>query len=373
MLSRLKFSIDNLVNTMLDRLPADVIADGVFLDPAIGGGQFVKEIERRKRLAGKTDEEIARTVYGVEENVLRRDYAVNKNKLAGTYKVGEFLELDFDVKFDVVIGNPPFKGQAQLHQKYFNKSVELVKTGGSVLCVQPSTVYFNKKEDTQKHSQIVRDNINKYKTSVLFVNPRIFEEAAVYTDLAVAHLIKTPGTGTLETVTYSSGKQYSNVKLEDVTKTELDPVVYSSIVKKYKVYVKEHGSILDVTVSDPSVKKAKITSQRGNIGGDDWYTFMPAPKRFWVNHGDYGIPAATDEIVENIYDYFTLNFTRFGLAIYKFAGDMHGGAMQGVPLVPFDKKYTDKELYDMIGLTKAERKAIDSFMPDYYERYNTKI
>jgi hypothetical protein len=76
-------------------------------------------------------------------------------------------------------------------------------------------------------------------------------------------------------------------------------------------------------------------------------------------------------MVENIYDYFTLNAARFGLAIYKFAGDMHGGAMGGVPLVPFTKKYTDDEIYNMIGLTQEERDTINNFLPDYYGRYKS--
>lgn len=283
----------------------------------------------------------------------------------------DFIKMEFGMKkFSVSVGNPPYKGQAQLHQQFFNKAVETTEDGGTVLFIQPSTIYFNKKEETQRHSQTVRDNLKKYKTSVEFVNPKIFENANVFNDLAITNLVKTPSTDRIESVTYTSGMQYTNVRLEDVTKTEMEPTMYANIVKKYKAYIKQHGCLLDVTTSDPNVKKAKITSQRGNIGGDDWYTFMPAPKKYWVNHGDFGVPAPTDAIVENIYDYFTLNFTRFGLAIYKFAGDLHGGAMGGVPLVPFTKKYNDDELYDMIGLTKKERTAINNFLPDYYDRYN---
>ena len=70
----------------------------------------------------------------------------------------------------------------------------------------------------------------------------------------------------------------------------------------------------------------------------------------------------------NIYDYFTTNFARFGLSIYKFSADMHGGAMNGVPLLDFSKTYTDNEYWDMIGLDEDERNAINNSLPNYYTK-----
>ena len=71
MIGRLKFEFNNLVNQILDQIPEELLINGTVLDPSIGGGQFIKEVERRKRAAGKTDAEIASTVFGIEENVLR--------------------------------------------------------------------------------------------------------------------------------------------------------------------------------------------------------------------------------------------------------------------------------------------------------------
>lgn len=145
MLGRLKFDIDPLVCQMLDQIPNDIIVNGTILDPAIGGGQFVREVERRKRAAGKTDAEIAKTVFGIEQNVLRKNYAVNKHKLSGTYQVANFLEKDFkNMKFDVIVGNPPFSGSKneikgtrakQLYKEFVEKSMEL---SDNVLMVLPS-------------------------------------------------------------------------------------------------------------------------------------------------------------------------------------------------------------------------------------------
>jgi hypothetical protein len=147
MLARLKFDIPEVVNKILDKIPQELIINGTVLDPAIAGGQFVKEIERRKRAAGKTDAEIAATVFGIEENVLRRDYAVNKHRLVGTYTVDKFLTTDMKMKFDVIIGNPPYQDEASGNEKsnlYVefsrNAITQCVNPGGIISFLTPKTL-----------------------------------------------------------------------------------------------------------------------------------------------------------------------------------------------------------------------------------------
>lgn len=143
MLARLKFDLQHLVNEILDLLPEDIVINGRFLDPAMGGGQFVREIERRKRQAGKTDQEIAESVFGLEENILRRDYAVNRFNLVGTYQIGKFLEMDDSMKFDVIIGNPPFQKTVSkskrwtLWEEFVKKSLA---TADQVAMITPQSI-----------------------------------------------------------------------------------------------------------------------------------------------------------------------------------------------------------------------------------------
>lgn len=144
MIGRLKFDINPLVNQILDQIPEDIIVNGTILDPAIAGGQFLQEVERRKRAAGKTDDEIAATVFGIEQNVLRKNYAVNKHKLVGNYKVCNFLEKDFkNMKFDAIVGNPPYQdptGQNTLYPKFYAKAVELSKDDGYIAMITPPAI-----------------------------------------------------------------------------------------------------------------------------------------------------------------------------------------------------------------------------------------
>ena len=148
MLSRIKFEITPLVNEMLDQLPDDIWTSTTtrFFDPAIAGGQFVREIERRLLEAGHSKKNVSGRVFGCEEYEHQVQYALNKYKLLGNYAVTDFLEQDFNMKFDVIVGNPPFNsnkktadsvagnggtgGNSRLYKHFRTKSLELLKPGG---------------------------------------------------------------------------------------------------------------------------------------------------------------------------------------------------------------------------------------------------
>ena len=151
MLSRMKFEIEPLVAEMLDQLPESVWSSktSTFFDPAIGGGQFVRAIEQRLRSCGHSDANIRSRVRGLEESDLHIRFAVNKFNLVGQYaqmSYNKFFELDTSMKFDVVVGNPPYQdgnkdgGQNKIYNQFAKKSLDLLTPNGTLAFITPTSV-----------------------------------------------------------------------------------------------------------------------------------------------------------------------------------------------------------------------------------------
>jgi predicted RNA methylase len=169
MLSRIKFEIAPLVNEMLDQLPKKVwtSTSTTFLDPAMAGGQFVREVERRLLAAGHDKDNVASRVFGCEQYEHQVQYAVNKYKLTGSYQVVNFLEQDFEnMKFDVVLMNPPYtNGQVMLYTKFFDKALNIGETVVSVMPLDLQSKHDKLKfhnERVLKHHEFISNNVSEY-------------------------------------------------------------------------------------------------------------------------------------------------------------------------------------------------------------------
>ena len=167
MLARLKFDLKDITNEILNKLPPELFESEstTFCDPFMAGGQFVKAVEERLKNCGHSDYNISKRVFGFEENNLRVRYAKRKLKLLSTPQVKTLEQIKKEnMKFDVVLGNPPFQngnmesGNFSLWPIFIEKAYELSDV---VAMVCPQTWTSNPKDPSKsaKKTSTLRRNV----------------------------------------------------------------------------------------------------------------------------------------------------------------------------------------------------------------------
>jgi 16S rRNA G966 N2-methylase RsmD len=299
-----------------------------------------------------------------------------KNITCGDFNDDQFRSKYYaNKKVDAVLINPPYNGKAALHQQFFNKCYEMLNPNGVMACMQPATTYFNKKTKQKDAVDTMQDILLTNVCEVVIEDPAIIENAGIQNDLSITYLIKTKKSKkVIDRITYKDGNVYSNVPLEDISMTQINPKLYASIRSKYNKFIKDNGNLEDMITKDPEVVKATLPKIRGTRPtDDDFYTFIPkvqSKMQALLDDEDssFGVVVFNEEQVANVYDYLKSYMARFGLSFLKFSQNTANKEFAMVPLVDFDRSYTDQELYDLLGLTKAEVLEIKSVIADYYGR-----
>jgi len=296
-------------------------------------------------------------------------------------------------KFDVVVGNPPYNGNAQLHQRFFNLSVDtLIKNDGVVAFLQPATPYLNKKSDIGKfkHHEQMKEYIKQYETTAWLFSPNMyFSEADIGNILSVTILKKTKSNEEISTVTYDfNGEQktFNDIALEDISIHGNKPEIVNSIRHKIEKYIKLNGSLNDIIGNKNKPFLCRLGKIRGDISGrnsstnctepffkNSFFTLVSKRKELHIYDSvdyetdEFSIGCSTREEAENVYTYCTTKFTQFALSLLKFTTNNHRGELKSIPVVDFADVWTDKKLFDLFELTQDEIDFINEFIGDFYE------
>lgn len=295
------------------------------------------------------------------------------NITCGNFNDEQFRNKEYNMKFDIIVGNPPYNGKAALHQQFFNKCYDLLEDNGVMAFIQPATTYFNKKTNQKDAVNTMQEIVKSNQCEVEIENPEIFDNAGIQNDLSITYLTKTKKSSTtIDKITYKNSKTYTNVPLEDISMTQINPVTYATIRTKYEKYINVHGNLEDKISKVTGELKATLGKIRGTRPtDDDFYTFIPL-RGNREGYGDstdstFGVKISSKQEVEFVYDYLESYVARFGLALLKFSQNTANKEFALVPLVSFNKKYTDSDLCNLIGLTPDEFSEIKKVIVQLYD------
>ena len=391
MLARLKIDFDILVKDMLDRIPQDKIINGTVLDPAIGGAQFVREIERRKKAAGKTDEEIKNSVFGIESTPLRINFVKNKYNLIGTYITEDFLEQDaISMKFDVIVGNPPYqapkKGDYSFWARFVNKSHKLLKDDGYLSMIIPAGWMSPTNDIRQGQKSVMRDIFLKENTFYINVDPNLGKKYF-------------PGIGQMFTWFVLNKGTYKNTTLDFGDKTvdfdlsgmpmlakSTDDININIIKKISSAKTKWNFTRYIMTETwDDLVFDQTSTHTYPRINGNSNHlekvAFSEGPCRyqdnkkvvlpyngsyykFVIDKGEYGCTNAYVMLLEDNINiksaeiYFNSKLISW-LGKNKFTQYNEGALINSISAIDLTKEITEEDIYNFYNLTEEERKYIE--------------
>ena len=307
-------------------------------------------------------------------------------------------------KFDVVLMNPPYK---YLHLDFLNKGFDLLSDTGKMAIIEPSTWLIElrqniaeKKSSKMKKYIALKERIKGHVNKIVIENFNKEFAIGLYVPCSITYIDKSTEYKQIE---------YSNCGIVKYVNSLYDCNLIGDIKTIKSIFEKINNSdklinhICYEDKKDKNIYYAKCLNIIARSFCCDprwsdiwfvndlyaqpvyWQTFdirmntpiQKTPHITLKNGYHYDNPVYTNKIATNIYG--TLNeLTNLQHNIYKtklfpFINICLtiGQNNNSLPYIPWlvDKKYTDKDIYEMFGFTEDEIKLIETTIKKY-ERYS---
>ena len=402
---RLKLPIQPLVTQILDQLPDRIWQDPDirFLDPAFGGGQFVLEVRRRLLAAGLSQENIADRVWGCESLPTRVKYVQNwfKSGLHNLH-VRDPLTHDWgDMKFDVIVGNPPYQSTEAVGKKLWPAFVELsnrlCKPHGYVCMVTPSTWLVRPQGKSMKlmTQQMFMENhllmvdtrteqyfdvgetigawvVHKHKPAnartlihthngvldIVYEGQQVALNPRLQTTYDIMALVESKSENTLRDHVYNDVVTSISIE-EQIQKKMIHDKGTKNRVPLFWTASNTDTYYLDRSNMKPGIKvilnKSGYYYQEQNA---DKYMLVDHKGTYAIGAGALGITCDNVKQAKNMISFLKSKLYQFYINNEKTSG-FNTGIIK-LPMLDSNKTWTDQAVYDWFGLTPAQQQFVDA-------------
>jgi hypothetical protein len=358
-------------------VPLEVLLDPstTVLDPAMGGGHYLAEILNLRLQAGISLKEASRTLYGCETSLVYINHARWKLNLQeanlAIMKMPQLRELGME--FRVILANPPYQDSTnklkavKLWPKFIETSLQLVEEGGYISMITPSSWMTSRTGNGKK----VRESLtNGFDLISVDTSADSFFKVSV----DIAQWFGRKGE--------YSGQTSVDGKLHDMRQ------VYSSEedTKLYEIFEKvlsERVVKLPLKYTNTHLKKGDITEE----GKYEVHFSGPSVSRTDVDLKDAGVPKLVapwscsykkvfhtvnptgifncwmpcpEEEFDAYKKIWNLKVVRLMCERYKKTCGFTPAVEYG--LIPDFRGMTDRDTYDLLGLTKDQVNLVEDLV-----------
>lgn len=381
---------EELWNEIISCIPDDVFLkkDLKILSLAFGHGTESDLITKRMVSLGRSTQEIKDSMYLLDKYSVFTKEALRKGYTNVLKK--DFENWEANMKFDIVVGNPPYeaadtggrKDQAKnLWSKFTKKSFDLVKDDGYVALVTPAS-WLSPAADVGKGLsgiRFFRDYFQKLSTIKLNINEcaRHFNVGSTFSYFVVKN---TPATSYITTVT--TEKDSYDIDLRSINFLPISMSQESISINKKVLEQHDKFGIIGNNLPETKVEMSKEKTAHFSVpayhtsskGGTYWYVKQPiqnaSRKKVIISISGNYVPVydqagmsftgmcvvyylKDNETMDSIKSFLDSKLVKFVLKENKYTGWV-SPVLSDLPNINKSKVWTDKELYAHFNLTQEE-------------------